>query len=69
MQGYLGALFATRYPKTKEDLRAALEVASQAAAMCVESEGAMESVPTLASVRKRMGEVWPETHAFLVESP
>lgn len=42
-----------------------MEIASQAAAMCVESEGAMESVPTLANVRERMGEGWPTMYAFL----
>lgn len=35
-----------------------LEIACQAAAMCCENHGAMESVPTLADVRERMGTRW-----------
>ncbi|GAA5872041.1 hypothetical protein JCM16303_000954 [Sporobolomyces ruberrimus] len=37
-----------------------LEVACQAAAMCVEKHGAMESVPSLSQVKERMGEDWLE---------
>ena len=36
-------------------------MASAAAAMCVEREGAMESVPRLEEVRERMASAWPET--------
>ncbi|KAK4046653.1 putative ribokinase [Microbotryomycetes sp. JL201] len=39
---------------TVENVRDALVVASQASAMCVEKDGAMESVPSILEVRERM---------------
>ncbi|GJN94450.1 hypothetical protein Rhopal_007530-T1 [Rhodotorula paludigena] len=39
-------------------LSSVLSIACQAAAMCVEKHGAMESVPTLKDVKERMGVQW-----------
>jgi sugar/nucleoside kinase (ribokinase family) len=36
------------------------ELAQQASAMCVEREGAMESIPALAQVQARMAPAFPE---------
>ncbi|KAL8276128.1 hypothetical protein RQP46_011477 [Phenoliferia psychrophenolica] len=58
--GYFAALLAAHPPISSEELRIVLQVAGQAAAMCVEKEGAMESVPSLADVKGRMGARWPE---------
>ncbi|GAA5824577.1 hypothetical protein JCM3770_000551 [Rhodotorula araucariae] len=44
-----------------------LAVASQAAAMCVEKSGAMESVPTVRDVRDRMGARWTEVQDGLTK--
>ncbi|EMS23165.1 ribokinase [Rhodotorula toruloides NP11] len=63
--GYFATLLSTlpRSPDfalTPAKLRDVLAIASQAAAICVESPGAMESVPTLAAVKERMGDGWKE---------
>ncbi|KAM0791988.1 hypothetical protein ACM66B_007101 [Microbotryomycetes sp. NB124-2] len=58
----LGMLSEDPRRPTKGNVKSALQVASQAAAMCVEKDGAMESMPSLDEVRKRMvsiGEEWP----------
>ncbi|GEM11081.1 ribokinase [Rhodotorula toruloides] len=63
--GYFVTLLSTLprspdYTFTPAKLRKVLAIASQAAAICVESPGAMESVPTLVAVKERMGEKWGE---------
>ncbi|BGP35481.1 Putative ribokinase [Rhodotorula toruloides] len=63
--GYFATLLSTLlrspgYSLTSDKLRDILAIASQAAAICVESPGAMESVPTLAAVKERMGDGWKE---------
>ncbi|PRQ70712.1 Ribokinase-like protein [Rhodotorula toruloides] len=63
--GYFATLLSTlprspAYSLTHDKLRDILAIASQAAAICVESQGAMESVPTLAAVKERTGEGWKE---------
>lgn len=66
-QGYFATLLSQvardRKPSVDE-LEAILAVACQAAAICVESEGAMESVPTVQEVRERMGARWPGGEAW-----
>lgn len=52
-----------RTPSAAE-LHAVLAVACQAAAICVESEGAMESVPVMGQVRERMAAKWPAGEAW-----
>lgn len=55
-QGYLAALLS--YHDNSEigtRLEAILQVCCAASAMCVENEGAAESVPSLADVRERLG--------------
>ncbi|ORY59895.1 Ribokinase-like protein [Leucosporidium creatinivorum] len=55
--GYFTTLLSSLPPSTplsSSKLAAILNVASQAAAMCVEKEGAMESVPMLRDVKERM---------------
>ncbi|GAA5912946.1 hypothetical protein JCM8208_002410 [Rhodotorula glutinis] len=57
--GYFATLLAALPPATFSNpslVERCLVVASQAAAMCVEKPGAMESVPTLAEVVERLGE-------------
>ncbi|GAA5851173.1 hypothetical protein JCM8547_004154 [Rhodosporidiobolus lusitaniae] len=44
---------------TPDFLRSLLHIANQAAAMCCEKNGAMESIPTLAEVKERMRAGWP----------
>ncbi|KAJ8291700.1 Ribokinase [Rhodotorula toruloides] len=63
--GYFATLLSTLprspvFALTPAKLRDILAIASQAAAICVESPGAMESVPTLAAVKERMGDGWKE---------
>lgn len=59
-QGFFATLVSTAAtPLTADALKSILLVASQAGAMCVEKEGAMESVPSLAEVKQRMEGGWP----------
>ncbi|GAA6020497.1 hypothetical protein JCM11491_001376 [Sporobolomyces phaffii] len=59
--GYFATLLSTvARPTSAAKLEQILEIACQAAAMCVEKPGAMESVPTLREVRQRMGARWSE---------
>ncbi|GAA5847365.1 hypothetical protein JCM9279_000257 [Rhodotorula babjevae] len=56
--GYFATLLAALPPASASSpslIEQCLVIASQAAAMCVEKEGAMESVPTLAEVIERLG--------------
>lgn len=56
-QGYFATLLSSLPPATplsSSKLAAILHIASQAGAMCVEREGAMESVPMLKEVKERM---------------
>lgn len=66
-QGYFATLLASLPGKVSSDegasvklVKHCLVVASQAAAMCVETPGAMESVPKLGDVITRMGERWKD---------
>ncbi|TNY20399.1 Ribokinase-like protein [Rhodotorula diobovata] len=65
--GYFATLLASLPGKVSSDegasvklVKHCLVVASQAAAMCVETPGAMESVPKLGDVITRMGERWKD---------
>jgi len=61
--GYFATLLSTlstSSPLTAKKLEPILEIACQAAAMCVEKHGAMESVPSLKEVKGRMGSKWRE---------
>ncbi|GAA5836330.1 hypothetical protein JCM5353_005989 [Sporobolomyces roseus] len=61
--GYFATLLSTlptHSPLTSVKLRPILEIACQAAAICVEKHGAMESVPSLKEVKERMGSKWVE---------
>jgi len=61
--GYFATLLSTLptpSPLTSKKLKPILEIACQAAAICVEKHGAMESVPSLKEVKERMGSKWVE---------
>ncbi|GAA5919257.1 hypothetical protein JCM1841_006524 [Sporobolomyces salmonicolor] len=63
--GFFATLLSTLAPTpsrplSTDKLEKILSVACQAAAMCVEKPGAMESVPSLQDVKERMGGKWPE---------
>ncbi|GAA5917506.1 hypothetical protein JCM6882_005495 [Rhodosporidiobolus microsporus] len=63
--GFFATLLSTlpptsTVPLTPSKLNQILTIACQAAAMCCEKNGAMESVPTLAEVKARMGSGWEE---------
>lgn len=67
--GFFATLLAQTVPSgaegpSAEQLESVLAVACQAAAMCVEAEGAMESVPVIGEVRERMGARWPNGEAW-----
>ncbi|GAA6017771.1 hypothetical protein JCM10207_000494 [Rhodosporidiobolus poonsookiae] len=63
--GYFATLLSTlprpssSTPLLTPTLQSILSVSCQAAAMCCESHGAMESVPVLSAVKERMGASWP----------
>lgn len=61
--GYFATLLST-LPKGSQlestKLRQILEISCQAAAMCCEKHGAMESVPSLKQVKERIGTNWKE---------
>lgn len=57
--GYFATLLSSHPPTNSTQVHSILSIASQAAAMCVESEGAMESVPLVAAVRERLGKDSP----------
>ncbi|GAA5926476.1 putative ribokinase [Sporobolomyces koalae] len=59
--GFFATLLSTLSPQASIEpakIKQILEIACQAGAMCVESHGAMESVPSLEQVRARLGEQW-----------
>jgi ribokinase len=59
--GYFATLLSTLSkgsPLDSSKLKQILEIACQAAAMCCEKYGAMESVPSLREVRERIGSSW-----------
>ncbi|GAA5906876.1 hypothetical protein JCM5296_005554 [Sporobolomyces johnsonii] len=62
--GFFATLLSTLTPTpsapSTDKLNKILSIACQAAAMCVENPGAMESVPSLEDVKQRMGEKWAE---------
>ncbi|GAA5958273.1 hypothetical protein JCM3765_004776 [Sporobolomyces pararoseus] len=61
--GYFGTLLSTLpkgSPLTPSKLQQILEISCQAAAMCCEKHGAMESVPSLREVKERIGTNWNE---------
>lgn len=67
-QGYFATLLAQTAPSatpSAAELQAVLAVACQAAAICVEAEGAMESVPVISQVRERMADKWPAGEAWV----
>ncbi|GAA5901460.1 putative ribokinase [Sporobolomyces salmoneus] len=60
--GYFATLLSTlprgSSPLKENKLEEILKISCQAAAMCCEKPGAMESVPTLAEVKERLGSNW-----------
>ncbi|GAA6034682.1 hypothetical protein JCM8097_001115 [Rhodosporidiobolus ruineniae] len=61
--GFFATLLATLPPSSTlspSALRDILTISCQAAAICCETNGAMESVPTLLAVKERMVESWVE---------
>ena len=59
--GFFATLFSTlprSQPVSSSKLASLLNVCAEAAAMCVEKDGAMDSVPTLQEVKARMGKRW-----------
>ncbi|KAI5480666.1 hypothetical protein MNV49_007593 [Pseudohyphozyma bogoriensis] len=52
--GYFAHLVSTNPPTTPAELEDSMKIASQAAAICVEKEGALDSYPTMAQVVERL---------------
>ncbi|GAA6059656.1 hypothetical protein JCM10212_004159 [Sporobolomyces blumeae] len=65
LSGFFATLLSTVESSSTDTLRSGtlesiLSIACQAAAMCVEKHGAMESMPTLKEVKERMGGDWSD---------